>query len=172
MQTGASGKKYGLQLPASKLKNAFGGSKLVNEDAELEKGDEEELHSGAVDYYKQRQSILGTKVQKVQDAALMEDPTAFEYDAVYDSMQKEKEKKTRAPVNASKPKYIQTLLEEATKKKKDLERVKERSIQREREAEGDMYKDKEVFLTSGYKKKLEEQRLEEEKEKKREEDED
>lgn len=41
-------------------------------------------------------------------------------------------------------------------------------IQKEREKEGDEFKDKEVFVTTAYKKKLEELRIEEEKEKREE----
>lgn len=41
-------------------------------------------------------------------------------------------------------------------------------IQKEREREGEEFADKEVFVTSAYKKKLEELRLEEEKEKREE----
>lgn len=41
-------------------------------------------------------------------------------------------------------------------------------IQKEREKEGDEFADKEVFVTSAYKKKLEEMKLEEEKEKREE----
>lgn len=54
------------------------------------------------------------------------------------------------------PRYIQHLLVQAEKRKIEYERRNERLIQKEREAEGDEFRDKEAFVTSSYKKKLEE----------------
>lgn len=54
------------------------------------------------------------------------------------------------------PRYIQNLLVQAEKRKIEYERRNERLIQKEREAEGDEFRDKEAFVTSSYKKKLEE----------------
>lgn len=53
----------------------------------------------------------------------------------------------------------------AERRKKENERRIARQIQKEREAEGDEFADKEVFVTSAYKKKLEEMKVAEEKEK-------
>lgn len=50
------------------------------------------------------------------------------------------------------------LIKQAERRKREDERRKERQIQKEREAEGDEFADKEVFITSSYKKKLEELR--------------
>jgi len=47
-------------------------------------------------------------------------------------------------------------LVQAEKRKIEYERVNERLIQKEREAEGDQFRDKEAYVTSSYKKKLEE----------------
>uniref|UniRef100_A0A2H8TN93 Nuclear speckle splicing regulatory protein 1 n=1 Tax=Melanaphis sacchari TaxID=742174 RepID=A0A2H8TN93_9HEMI len=55
-----------------------------------------------------------------------------------------------------KPRYIQNLLVQAEKRKIEYERRNERIIQKEREAEGDQFKDKEAFVTASYKAKLEE----------------
>lgn len=52
----------------------------------------------------------------------------------------------------------------AEKRKKEQLRVEERKIDRERQKEGDMFGDKEQFVTSAYKKRQEERRLEEEEE--------
>lgn len=59
-------------------------------------------------------------------------------------------------------KYIERLLVTAEKRKKEYERRIERQVQKEREAEGDKYKDKEVFVTSTYRAKLEEMKKAEE----------
>lgn len=54
------------------------------------------------------------------------------------------------------PRYIEKLLVQAEKRKIEYERRNERLIQKEREAEGNEFQDKEAFVTSSYKKKLEE----------------
>jgi len=62
-----------------------------------------------------------------------------------------------------KPKYIAGLMKAAAKRRMENEKVQERKIQKEREMEGDLWGDKEVFVTSAYRQKMEErQRLEEE----------
>ncbi|EGG21226.1 hypothetical protein DFA_01101 [Cavenderia fasciculata] len=154
----SDGKKYGLQVPSSRLKNAF-----KDEDEDLEK----EEDTGPVDYYKQTniKRNENTKAQKMQDDALLEDPTAFDYDAVYDSMKSDRKKSAMSrqqQTGDARPKYIHNLLAQAEKKKLEFERTKERTIQKEYEADAEKYKDKDVYITAGYKKKLEERRKREE----------
>lgn len=60
------------------------------------------------------------------------------------------------------------LLQAAERRKRENERRIERQVQREREAEGEEFKDKESFVTSAYKKKLEELKELEEQEKREE----
>lgn len=64
------------------------------------------------------------------------------------------------------PKYIKKLLETADKRKKEYERRIERQVQKERDEEGEQFKDKESFVTSSYKKKLEDMKAAEDEEKK------
>ena len=52
-------------------------------------------------------------------------------------------------------------------RKKEDERRTERKVQKEREAEKGMYGDKEAFVTSAYKKKMQAMQEEEEKERKK-----
>ena len=59
-------------------------------------------------------------------------------------------------------------MKSARQRKKDYERREESKIQREREAEGEQFKDKEAFVTSAYKKKIQEQEEERERELKQE----
>lgn len=63
------------------------------------------------------------------------------------------------------PRYIQQLMKAMEDRKKEQERRDERKIQKEREAEGEQFADKEAYVTSAYKKKLQEQKEEEEREK-------
>ncbi|CAK1601979.1 unnamed protein product [Parnassius mnemosyne] len=100
-----------------------------------------------------------------QEKAVLEDPTVYQYDEIYDSMTIKKEEKKEKNNDAKKPKYIENLIKAANKRKIENERRMERQIQKEREKEGEEFADKEVFVTSAYKKKLEEMRQEEEREK-------
>ncbi|RZC41707.1 nuclear speckle splicing regulatory protein 1, partial [Asbolus verrucosus] len=93
----------------------------------------------------------------VQHRAIEEDPTVYQYDEIYDEMDKKrKESKLSRKDLDRKPKYINRLLAAADRRKKENERRIERQVQRERETEGDEFRDKEAFVTSSYKKKLEE----------------
>lgn len=105
--------------------------------------------------------------QKMQEEALAVDSKIFEYDEVYDEIaaKRNEEKQAKKSTDANKPKYITKLLETAEKRKKEHERRVERQVQKEREAEGEEFKDKESFVTSTYKKKLEEMKEAEEAEK-------
>ncbi|KAK1121828.1 hypothetical protein K0M31_010140 [Melipona bicolor] len=95
--------------------------------------------------------------------ALKEDPTIFQYDEVYDNMEKTKDQSKIAKDEKKKPRYIQNLLKAAERRKKEEEYRIERMVQKEREAEGTMYADKESFVTSAYRAKLEEfKKMEEE----------
>lgn len=98
-----------------------------------------------------------------------EDPTVYQYDELYDEMeQKKKESKLSRKDLDKKPKYIGRLLAAAERRKKENERRIEKQIQKEREQEGEEFKDKESFVTSGYRKKLEEMKELEEQEKREE----
>lgn len=85
----------------------------------------------------------------------------YDYDGLYDSMKvgekqaalaKEEDKKLR------KPKYMQNLFEMAEIRKQDRLRAEDTKLQREREAEGDEYADKEKFVTGAYRAQQEELR--------------
>ncbi|CAH0724833.1 unnamed protein product, partial [Brenthis ino] len=154
-------KKYGLivreksktQLTFQASHNVFGSDSESDNDA------------GRKSILLQPNSKTNRQSKISQEKAVMEDPTVYQYDEVYDSMVKEKEIKKIKSSQEKKPKYIENLLKTANKRKLENERRVERQIQKEREKEGDEFADKEVFVTSAYKKKLEEMHIEEEKEK-------
>jgi coiled-coil domain-containing protein 55 len=117
---------------------------------------------------------LNPKAQRDIEQALEEDPNIYEYDEVYEQVsstvqqeQKREEKKRleRETNTVRQPKYVAGLLEKSKEREKEFERVQERRIQRERELEGDLYADKEVFVTSAYKAKLAERKADLEREK-------
>ena len=66
------------------------------------------------------------------------------------------------------PRYIENLMKSAEARKRAEERRVERKVQKEREEEGEMYADKESFVTSAYRAKMEEMKQAEEEEKRKE----
>lgn len=66
------------------------------------------------------------------------------------------------------PKYIAAFLKSAETRRLDRLRAEEKMLQHERDKEGDEFADKEKFMTTAYKKQLEEVRQAEAEEKKRE----
>ena len=101
-----------------------------------------------------KETKLKATTKNEMAAALEEDPTVFQYDEVYDQLEKrkeeEKESKKSLEEKERKPKYMEKLLATAKEREQEFERRQERAAQREREKEGDMYADKEKFVTSAF----------------------
>ncbi|KAF8682177.1 hypothetical protein RHS04_02161 [Rhizoctonia solani] len=115
---------------------------------------------------------VSRKAQRKMDAELKVDSTVFQYDEVWDGMKlaeaKAKAQKEDNP-EARKPKYMKNLLDSAATRRLDHLRAEEKLMQREREAEGDEFADKEKFVTQAYKDQMAEVRRAEAEEKAREE---
>lgn len=110
--------------------------------------------------------IQKKQIARAHNAALTEDPTIFQYDELYDDIKNDRESAKMVKKSEQKNvKYIGKLLESAERRKKEYERRIERQVQKDRELEGEMYKDKEAFITSSYKEKLEQMKKAEEEEK-------
>ncbi|TFK76409.1 hypothetical protein BDN72DRAFT_885164 [Pluteus cervinus] len=115
---------------------------------------------------------MSKSMKKKMEAEKRVDETVFEYDEVWDKMQQAKQRQKEAKELDSKqrkPKYIHGLLTTAATRKLDHLRADEKMMQREREAEGDEFKDTEAFVTQAYKDQLAEIRKAEEEERQREE---
>ncbi|KAH9079541.1 coiled-coil domain-containing protein 55-domain containing protein, partial [Lactarius deliciosus] len=100
------------------------------------------------------------------------DATVYQYDEVWDNMQDAKTRQKEVKEHESKerkPKYISGLLTSAATRRLDHLRAEDKMIQREREAEGDEFRDKDAFVTQAYKDQMAEVRRAEEEEKRREE---
>jgi hypothetical protein len=100
------------------------------------------------------------------------DAAIYDYDAAYDALHAGRAAKKAAEQEDAaqrRPKYMETLFESAEQRKKDQLRARDKVLQREREAEGDEFADKEKFVTSAYKAQQEETRKAEEEEKKKQE---
>ncbi|KAF9905038.1 hypothetical protein EC991_002047 [Linnemannia zychae] len=117
-------------------------------------------------------TLESTSVIEQQNAALAQDATVFDYDGVYDQLKAGDRARELARKQESadrKPKYIHALLEAAETRKRDRQIADEKRIEREREREGEEFKDKEQFITPAYKAQKEAMRLAEEEDRKKEE---
>lgn len=77
------------------------------------------------------------------------DESIYQYDEHYDESQDVKKRLKKPKVEG--PKFMKNLLIAKERRKQDKGRVEDVRAARERELEGDEYKDKEVFVTEGYK---------------------
>lgn len=150
----SSGKQYGLQIPK---KNLHG---LVQKHSVFGDSDSDKSDGGGTDWTKRalkagEKTTVKRQTKIEMQRAIEEDSSVYQYDEIYDQMQKGKQEKSSRD-KERKPKYIEKLMAAAEKRKIENERRIERQVQKEREAEGDEFRDKETFVTSAYKKKLEE----------------
>ncbi|XP_034054522.1 nuclear speckle splicing regulatory protein 1 [Gymnodraco acuticeps] len=155
-------KQYGLVLSQRK-----GLSKTVQKHSVFEDDSDDETTVGESLQKEAVKKKMMKQTRLEMHKALQEDSTVYDYDAVYDDIQKQRidnKKKMLGGVD-KKPKYIHQLLRAVEDRKKEQERRDERKIQKEREAEGEEFADKDAYVTSAYKQKLLEQKEELEKEK-------
>ncbi|XP_071452306.1 nuclear speckle splicing regulatory protein 1-like [Hetaerina americana] len=148
-----SGKQYGLLVPKKAGPNLQPRHSIFGDDSDSESVEGSSCNAKPFknESIQKRQTKLDIK------KALEQDPTVYQYDEVYDEMEERKmEQKNKKKDPEKKPKYIQSLLATAERRKREQERRTERKVQKEREAEGEEFKDKESFVTSAYRKKLEE----------------
>ncbi|KAG0030635.1 hypothetical protein BGZ82_007343 [Podila clonocystis] len=117
-------------------------------------------------------TLQSNAVLEQQSAALAQDASVFDYDGVYDQLKagdRAKELARKQDSADRKPKYVNALLQAAETRKRDRQIAEERKIEREREQEGEEFKDKEMFITPAYKAQKEAMRKAEEEDRKREE---
>ncbi|CAN8097048.1 unnamed protein product [Discula destructiva] len=112
--------------------------------------------------------------RKYAEAAESLDPSVYDYDAAYDvikAAEKQREAETKKDSAQRKSRYMDSVTKAAEQRERDRGVAELKKIQREREAEGDEFADKEAFVTEAYKKKQEEDKKNEEEERRREEEE-
>lgn len=112
--------------------------------------------------------------RKYAEAAESLDPSVYDYDAAYDvikAAEKQREAEVKKESAQRKSRYMADVTRAAEQRERDRGVAELKKIQREREAEGDEFADKEKFVTEAYKRKQEEDRIAEEEERKREEEE-
>ncbi|EFJ43409.1 hypothetical protein VOLCADRAFT_96440 [Volvox carteri f. nagariensis] len=142
-------KKPGLQASASSQRkvapaNVFGDDDSDEEDVERQIARQADKKRAAA------------KVQQVYEEALAEDPSVFDYDGVYDSIQEARVTSKQQDKVQRQSKYIASLLEQAQQRKREQDVLYERRMVKERQQEDHLFEDKERFVTSAYRKKLEE----------------
>nr|POE59365.1 nuclear speckle splicing regulatory protein 1 like [Quercus suber] len=117
----------------------------------------------------QNLSAMALARRQVEEAEQI-DASIFDYDSFHDaktSVTEAKKEAARQDAIERKPKYIDNLLNAAARRKQDQLIAQEKLLQKEREAEGDEFADKEKFVTGAYKAQQEEaKRLEEEEKRK------
>ncbi|XP_038615703.1 nuclear speckle splicing regulatory protein 1 [Tachyglossus aculeatus] len=159
----APARQYGLILPkkTQQLQPVLQRPSVFAEESDDETSVGESLQREAFKKQVMKQTKL--EIQK----ALAEDSTVYEYDSIYDEMQQRKEEANAKVLSGKdrKPKYIHNLLKAVEIRKKEQEKRMEKKIQKEREMEKGEFDHKEAFVTSAYKKKLQERAEEEEREK-------
>ncbi|XP_076835460.1 nuclear speckle splicing regulatory protein 1 [Brachyhypopomus gauderio] len=155
-------KQYGLILPnkSSSKSASIPRPSIFGDDSDDETSVGESLQKEAIKKKMMKQTRL--EMQK----ALEEDSSVYEYDNVYDDIQKQRLESNKKLLGGAdrKPKYINQLMRAVEERKKEQERRDERKIQKEREAEGEKFADKEAYVTSAYRQKLKERQEELEKE--------
>ncbi|EEC10746.1 coiled-coil domain-containing protein, putative [Ixodes scapularis] len=160
----AAPKKYGLILPKKLDKPTIAKSSIFDDDSD------DEHDRAAIEKSIKKESMRNLKKMQTQlqlQKAMEEDPTVFEYDEVYDDLKRDQEEKKQETKKDSKPRYIEQLLKAAENRKKEGDRRMQRKIQKERDQEGEVFADKEAYVTQAYRKKMQEMQEEEEKEMRR-----
>ncbi|CAG8505272.1 19235_t:CDS:2 [Racocetra persica] len=151
--------KYGLNIvsskkPPTKRISIFTEEDIKNEeDSSINTSSNKNKHTKIVNQQLLSSNSINQSVQEKYKAALEEDPTVFAYDEVYDVMKsverkRKEELKGKNDGSVKKPKYFDDILKAAEIRQRDYIRAQERKIQKEREAEGDEFDDKETFVTS------------------------
>jgi len=160
-------KKYGLILPSA-LKASTSASAastirtlnpLRDSDEDLQTSEEEDTMDWLQASLKKSgggNSAQMAQQQRLMREALQEDATVFQYDEHLEEMEEKRRLAAKRKTIDRKPKYVDKLLKAAERRKLEGERRTERKVQKEREEEGDLYRDKESFVTQAYRDKLEE----------------
>lgn len=138
-------------------------------DSDDEDDDEDESAAAAKaranrEVLKQQEALAAKRRRDTEAAAkataqaLSQDATAFDYDGVYDDIQKSRGMKTQvqdAERVERKSRYIEDLLAKAETRKKENDISYERRLLKERLKEDHLYADKDKFVTAAYRAKLE-----------------
>ena len=144
-------KKFGLQKPkqaARPTSNSVFGDAAVEDSLDVS----EELE-------RMRQSKAARAAAEAEhQAAISQDASIFDYDGAYDAMQEQRKQARELTVGKSaqqkSAKYIGTIMEAHKEREIENDKIFERKLVKEAEAEAHLYGDKEKFITAAYRKKM------------------
>ncbi|GIL53780.1 hypothetical protein Vafri_9358 [Volvox africanus] len=155
---GQKGVQYGLQAVPKKpgLQTASSAQRKVAPTNVFGDDDSEEENVERQIARQADKKRAAAKVQQMYEEALAEDPSVFDYDGVYDTIQEARVAPKQQDKMQRQSKYIASLLEQAQQRKREQDVLYERRMMKERQQEDHLYEDKERFVTSAYRKKLEE----------------
>ena len=151
LQIKPAAKKFGLLKPGVK-KAAAAGNIFGNAVEEAE--DDADVNAELRRLQASKQARAAAEAAKA--AAMQQDSQVFDYDGVYDTMQAQKEQHRQAVgrPKETKARYIDGILAAHKVREIENEKLFERKMVKEAEAEAHLYGDKEKFMTSAYRKKL------------------
>lgn len=165
------GLKPQLKKPAGKPVSAFGADD-EDEDSGFPENSSKDAKKAKAKFSQFGDLSTQQTYRKNADKALEVDASIYDYDGAWEAIKaREEAKKTadREAAEEGKAKYMDNLIASREVREKDYLNAKEKKYQRDREAEGDEFVEKEKFVTGAYKKQQEQTRIQEELEKKREE---
>jgi len=148
-----SGFKFGLNIPAKKLQTPLVKSPLFKDD------DEPVLDMNAalvMDAQKRKQQKKNVEHQK---KLLLEDPTVYDYDGVYDAMQRDRGDRLSRIQQAKeeerkKPKYISAIKNRAEQRKVEQDIIYDKLQRKEQEKEAGEFGDLPKYVSKSWKEKL------------------
>ncbi|KAF9611860.1 hypothetical protein IFM89_036504 [Coptis chinensis] len=149
-------KKYGLQLRIPQQSRQPMGPPAARAPVFGDNDDDDDVNRDISRQATKKKALKD--VEEQHKKALEDDPTVFDYDGVYDQM---KEAAVVRPLvqdrEQRQSKYIGRLMEKAKQREQEHEIIYERKLAKERSKDEHIYKDKDKYITSAYKKKLAEQ---------------
>eukprot|EP00282_Hemiselmis_andersenii_P026325 CAMPEP_0172002190 /NCGR_PEP_ID=MMETSP1041-20130122/3276_1 /TAXON_ID=464988 /ORGANISM="Hemiselmis andersenii, Strain CCMP439" /LENGTH=241 /DNA_ID=CAMNT_0012655891 /DNA_START=43 /DNA_END=765 /DNA_ORIENTATION=+ len=160
MIIGQAGKKYGLHrpgAPAAKPGAAPKGGGIFgdDDDDDAPAATEDALKKLSSDKHKE---LMRKRAEKEMKKALAQDATIFDYDGALDGIHKEREEmevnKKAAQKERGEVRYVHQLLEKTKERKKEDEKLFEKRMVKELEAEKEEFGETEKFVTAAYKRQL------------------
>ncbi|KAJ2754262.1 hypothetical protein GGI19_002525 [Coemansia pectinata] len=158
--------KFGLNVPKQGTSTAASKHKDVPKDGEATRSKksvfaEPEALSSLDDSRLAKPNFTGGSQTRASEKLASElqatDPSVYAYDEVYDEISnaRDRSKQARKQADDLKPRYMEKILETAKQRQVQHEVVREKMLDKEREREGDMFADKETFVTNAYKEQKE-----------------
>ena len=144
-------KKFGLQKPKQAARPTSGsvfGDAAVEDTLDV---------SEELERMRQSKSARAAAAAEHQ-AAISQDASVFDYDGAYDAMQEQRKEARELTTGKSgqqkSAKYIGTIMEAHKERQIENDKIFERQLVKEAEAEAHLYGDKEKFVTAAYRKKM------------------